>query len=357
LLQRGQRLRPARRQRALLLFREGLERLASERFHGFQPPILMTHCRQAYGGLLGEAGRWQEAETELLQALDLSHCAGHRASAVARLARLRIHQNRIGEAGELLRGWEDRLEVSAVLAQLHDASDELDLAASTVRWALREQETDLVTTAPLWAHLADVESRRGEINAAAAAAARLESIAEVLASPFVQAMALLARGRVEMARGEDADDSLVAALLRLRDTDRPLLRGEIHLTLAEAKFRREPTGAIAEARAALAIFDRLGARRDADRAAALLRGLGIKVRGGAGRQDVEHRERLGLLSRRESEVMTLLAEGLSNAEIAARLFISPKTVEHHVSSILSKLDLRTRSEVAAWAAHRPGGTG
>ena len=51
-------------------------------------------------------------------------------------------------------------------------------------------------------------------------------------------------------------------------------------------------------------------------------------------------------------MVPLLAEGLSNGEIAARLFITPKTVEHHVTSILGKLGLRTRAEVAAWAAVR-----
>jgi DNA-binding CsgD family transcriptional regulator len=44
----------------------------------------------------------------------------------------------------------------------------------------------------------------------------------------------------------------------------------------------------------------------------------------------------------------LVAEGLTDAEIAARLFISPKTVGHHVSNVLAKLELRRRSEIAAW---------
>ena len=57
-----------------------------------------------------------------------------------------------------------------------------------------------------------------------------------------------------------------------------------------------------------------------------------------------------MLSRRELDVLDQLRHGLTNPEIAAQLFISWRTVAHHVSSILTKLNLKTRSEAAAFAA-------
>lgn len=97
--------------------------------------------------------------------------------------------------------------------------------------------------------------------------------------------------------------------------------------------------AVNEVRAASAAFEKLGAVRHADRADALLRSMGERGRVGP--------KGVGRLTRREVEVLALLSEGLSNAEIGQRLFISTKTAGNHVSNILTKLNLRSRTEAAA----------
>jgi len=57
----------------------------------------------------------------------------------------------------------------------------------------------------------------------------------------------------------------------------------------------------------------------------------------------------GLLAKRETEVARLVAEGLSNKQIGARLFISARTVDSHVRSILNKLGFNSRAQIAGWA--------
>ena len=126
-----------------------------------------------------------------------------------------------------------------------------------------------------------------------------------------------------------------------------LMACRARLELARTLVAVDRPRAISEARSALAAFDRLGAVPDADAAAAFLRDLGVKGRTGP--------KNLELLTKREQEVLRLVAQGLSNSEIAERLFISIKTSGHHVSNILSKLGLRSRTEAAAFAAvHLPG---
>jgi DNA-binding CsgD family transcriptional regulator len=92
------------------------------------------------------------------------------------------------------------------------------------------------------------------------------------------------------------------------------------------------------------IFDRLGARLDAAMAAKRLRQLGVHRLPRGPRPTT--RANPARLTRRELDVLALIAEGQLDREIAARLFLSPRTVGHHVSAILAKLGARSRAEAA-----------
>ncbi|MFI0407433.1 AAA family ATPase [Actinomadura sp. 3N508] len=122
--------------------------------------------------------------------------------------------------------------------------------------------------------------------------------------------------------------------------------------LAEALAEHgDRDAAAAEWRAAVATAERLGA----EPLLAALRDLGARARLGsaAGAPAPGPSGPLGALTGREREVLKLVADGLGNREIAARLFISPKTASVHVSNILAKLNVASRTQAAA-VAHREG---
>src|SRR5262249_50879649 len=98
-------------------------------------------------------------------------------------------------------------------------------------------------------------------------------------------------------------------------------------------------------RRSIAALRALGARPAVARVARVLRERGVRDVP-KGPRAATRRNPAGLTAR-ELEVLALVAEGLRNAEIAAQLFVSEKTVGHHVSAILRKLDVRTRGQVAS----------
>ena len=101
---------------------------------------------------------------------------------------------------------------------------------------------------------------------------------------------------------------------------------------------------------ALEIFETLGATAVASKLRSALRDDGVAIPRGKTRDTRRH---AAGLTARQAEVLQLLDEGLSNIEIADRLFVSPRTVEHHVAAVMSKLDASTREE-AVTQAHTEG---
>jgi DNA-binding NarL/FixJ family response regulator len=313
-------------------------------------PTVAMFCRTHYGGILTAAGRWTEADAALTEALRLWNL-GYRSigpDALVRLAELRIRQGRLEEAEALLEGCDLTEDTAGPLANMYLARGEVGLARDVLERALDGADRSSTTAAPLLALLVEALVAAGACQEANAAAEELQQCATVHPLPYLQATAALAQGRVCIATGAgDARSCLRAALAGFARAHLPMEAARARLELAAAVLDDQPDVARSEARAAMVAFERLPAPRHVDAAAALLRGLGVRPASGK-RSD-------GLLTRREAEVLELLGHGLSNPEIADRLYISRKTVEHHVGNLLAKLGLRSRAEAAAYAArHQPG---
>jgi DNA-binding CsgD family transcriptional regulator/tetratricopeptide (TPR) repeat protein len=310
------------------------------------PNLLLAHCEGEYGSLLCGSGRWREAEVALRRAVDASHGVHYRprARAYAALADLRVSQGRLPEAAEALQGYTDSIEAQLPLARLHLARGDHDLSATVARRAVRTLAGDTMRAAPLLACLVDAELARGELDAARAAATTLAAAARNADRAHIRALAHLVMSRT-LSASDDISSALTeieTGLAALPKGQWPLIAAELHLQLAALLRAADRVSAIAEARAALTIFTTAGAVRMHD-AQTLLHRLGGSV------APAEH-AMLGRLTVRERQVLRLLAGGASNPDIARALVISTKTAEHHVSSILRKLQLTGRSEAAVYAA-------
>ena len=307
-------------------------------------PAMAAFCRAHYGSILTAAGRWTEAETELTEAARMFERGETRmkVNALIRLADLRVRQGRLEEAEQLLAGLGGREDTQRALAALHLAKGEIALARSAADRALSGAIEDCGDASTL-ALVVEIALHEGKLGDAKRASARLDAVAGEVGGPFALAVAAMAQAQICVASGVDgARECIERSITGFLRAQTPLEVARARLDLARIAADDQPEVAIAEAKAALREFERLEAARHADAAGALLRQLGAPVRTGA--------KGVGALTKRESEVLQLLGHGLSNPEISDRLYISRKTVEHHVGNILSKLQLRSRAEAAAYAA-------
>jgi DNA-binding CsgD family transcriptional regulator len=304
---------------------------------GYTP--LHSWCRTVYAGVLTAMGDWPRAEQELVLALDGygEGRADGRAFTLGRLAELRHRQGRLGEAETLLAGYEAHPQAIVASVTLALSRGEHELACALVARRLDALADDPIAYASLLPVAIEARLACGDLDAAAAAAERTLALGEELQRANLAALGRFGAARVAVARGEETATELEAVSVRFGELGMPLEEGRARLALAGVEAGEL---AVMHARAALATFERLGARHDADAAAAFLRALGST---GRSAPRIE-----GELTAREREVLDLLAEGLSNQAIADRLFISPKTAEHHVGRILGKLGLRSRAEAASY---------
>src|SRR5690606_12036181 len=305
---------------------------------------MLGFCRAEYATIHLWRGHWDEAERALQESLE-AFAASRPAmlsAPLASLAELRRRQGRRDEALELLdrAGASDSAQLCRARLAL-DAGDPqlaLELGERVYRRLSPEKPLD---SAPALEILVRAQLAQGALDAASASTAGLVRLARAGGASGLSARVRAAEGMLAAARGcpqqarpllEDAVDGFE----RCRATfDVACVKIELASVLLamgrQADARRE--AAVAHER-----LVELGASTDAARARRLLDA------DGGPKQKPQ-----ALLSSRESEVVGLLSDGMTNREIAARLCVSEHTVHRHVTSILRKLDVSSRAAAAALA--------
>ncbi|WP_028066748.1 helix-turn-helix transcriptional regulator [Solirubrobacter soli] len=184
------------------------------------------------------------------------------------------------------------------------------------------------------AELVEAATRTGLPEVAAAALPRLEARTRAAGTDW--ALGVLARARA-LVTGDDAD--YVEAIERLERTPMRIELARARLLYGEW-LRREGRriDAREQLRAAYEAFAQIGSEAFAERARRELVATGETIR----RRTAETRD---LLTPQEAQIARLAAEGHTNPEIGAQLFISPRTVEYHLRKVFGKLDISSRREL------------
>ena len=315
--------------------------------------LAQAHC--ALGQLLFETGRWDDALAEVeivpenlkepgVACCDLGIAAvisfhrGEIDAARRHLAAAVPHAKRLGH----------RLIPPLALARSldceHDGARPEALTALTE--ALDGNAEEVEEIEDLLADAVRLAMETGDLSTAQALAGQAAALAAGSEIPRRQANALYCRGLLD----HDAA-RLLAAGERYDDAGRPLLSAKALEAAAREFVRADDRG---QARAAFTraaeVYTSLGAAADVARLQATFRAHGIR----RGPHAKHRRARSGWdsLTATEIKIAAFVEEGLSNPEIAARLLLSRRTVATHVSHILKKLDVNSRTDIAREAALR-----
>jgi ATP/maltotriose-dependent transcriptional regulator MalT len=309
---------------------------------------LLALCRAHHGTVLMVRGEWAEAEEQLAWAADAltilrPPLAGY---ARARLAQLRRRQGRLREARALLDRSGTHVLSPLVNAELALDEDDPPAALGHAERYLRglgsEQPIESAAALEL---LVPIRVRLGELSAAREAHAQLAAIAGSVRTDQLRAAERSAAGRIALAERdldlarrafEDAIDLHVRSVT-------PFEAAQARLELACTLLAQDRAAAGQEqALAARATFEQLGAARavrQADKLVARLGGHSAAAK------------RAGM-TRREVQVLSLVAEGLSNRQVAERLVVSEHTVHRHLANIYARLGVSSRAAAVALASER-----
>lgn len=227
------------------------------------------------------------------------------------------------------------------LTLLHLAQGKLREAESALRRLVGQPQAPATRAAVLSAAV-EVFLAIGDAEGARSAAEELEGLAEMAGAPYLAAAAAEARGRI-LLRGGDARNALTAlreAWMGWQELEAPYEAARVRVLRALAcRESGDDATADLELEAAARVFDRLSAAPDLDRVATLRHSGAMSSAMPPGMR----------LSSREMEVLKLVATGMTNRAIAQELAISKRTVDRHVSNILLKLELSSRTAAAAYA--------
>ena len=299
------------------------------------------NCRIYRAILMRLRGDWSRAEAEFEQAcrdlaVDGQLVAGH---AWYELGELRRRQGAPGveQAFEQATAFGHVAQPGLALLRLGQGDSRAAEAGLRRVLAEREQAGGRYVLLPALVEICLAADRIAE---ARDVTNEMERTAQTLPTAAVQAELAAARGAVAL-----KDDRPAEALARLREASArwrglgaPYETAQLGVRIGEAcRAVGDEEGARMEFRAALATFERLGAHPDASRVRGLLS---------------DRNAQLPALSPREVEVLRLIVRGMTNAEIAAGLCLSERTVHRHVSNILTKLEVRSRTAAATYAVER-----
>jgi LuxR family maltose regulon positive regulatory protein len=326
----------------------------------------LTVCRTQHAAMLIGQGEWAKAEEELERAIDRLSASRPLlvADGVEQLAELRRRQGRWDEAEELFGRVEGRslslLGRGAIALDRGDVASAADLLERFLRrtppdnWNGRATALELLVRSRLALGLG------AEAEAASTSLRVLEGQVSTLT---IRAAARQAEAALQAAAGEceEARRSYEDAVDLYLQAQAPFEAAQARLDLAGCLLGVDRPGpARQEARSALECFQGLGAARESFRAETLLKEIdegrepaatAFAVTSGRpaapAAATADHP-----LTAREIEVLRLVAEGLSDKEIAERLHLSGHTVHRHISNVRTKLGLPSRSAAVAWAAQQ-----
>jgi len=309
---------------------------------GAQPQLVQFSgvCLLHRAEIMELNGAWQESIAEARRAtLSLAHASGNEAAAGAAYQEAEIHRLRgeFAAAEELYRAASRLgLEPQPGMALMRLMQGRAEQAAATIRRVLATTRAPL-GRARLLPALVEIMIAAGALEEAREACQELEAVAARFATEILAALASQAKGEVETSDGNAASalGHFRAALTTWQRAGAPYLEARLRLLAGQAcRMLGDEDGAELEFDAAREVFATLGAAPDLARVNLLIRPTTSPSHG---------------LTRREIEVLGLVATGKTNRLIATDLGLSEKTVDRHLSNIFDKLAVNSRAAATAYA--------